>query len=116
MQLYTTEVLPNRAVLHWTYSERPAVGQLLGFFINLHYRNTRFPDQDGVFIVREFYDNISGGEMTEFSHLLIYLSTGVEYNVFVSAATIAGEGPKAKMSFKTVRTGMVTAEMHIHVL
>ena len=35
----------------------------------------------------------------------MYLSPGVGYNVYVSAQTITGEGPQARVTITTLRTG-----------
>ena len=47
------------------------------------------------------------GHVTDFSYPLMYLSPGIGYNVYVSAQTIAGEGPQARVTITTLRTGKV---------
>lgn len=57
-------------------------------------------------VLEDTYDLVpSSATVTNFSYEVMYLSPGVGYNVYVSAHTIAGEGPQARIAISTPRTG-----------
>ena len=107
-QLYTSDLQPTSTQLHWTYSEVPPTGRLLGFKIRLYYQDTHYPERNSRFSHEEMYElptSSPTGRVTDFSYILMYLSPGIGYNVYVSAQTITGEGPQARLTVTTLRMG-----------
>lgn len=104
MQMYTTNLRAESVRIHWTYNETPKPGILVGFAIEVYEHDSRYPERDGTFVIRELFFLTNQDEIN-FSYLLMYLSPGVEYNVLVSALTNAGEGPQGRVSFTTARLG-----------
>ena len=105
--LYASDPQPTSVHLHWSYSEAPPTGRLVGFKIKLYHQDPRYPERNTVLVLEEMYDlMLYSTTVTNFSYILMYLSPGVGYNVYMSAHTIAGEGPQARVAFSTLRTGM----------
>ena len=108
IQLYISDITGESVKLHWSYVEDPPVGMLVGFRIDTYYQDPRYPERYGEFVDEEYYYIISASGHS-FSYTLMYLSAGVDYNMFISAVTHAGEGPGARVSMSTpqTRTGKI---------
>ena len=52
---------------------------------------------------------------TEYTYHLMFLSPGTQYNVLVSAATVAGEGPQARIAVSMLRTGNLDIINHVYM-
>ena len=107
MQFYFTNLQSDSVRVHWVYSESPRTGMLIGFIVYTYEQDTRFPEREGGLVIREVFSLMSNqdSEAEEFSYQLMYLKPGFTYNVFVSAITTAGEGPRGRTSLTTLRTG-----------
>jgi len=104
--LYASDPQPTSVRLRWSYSELPPTGRLLGFKIKLYHQDPRYPERNTILVLEETSDLLpSSAIVTNFSYEVMYLSPGVGYNVYVSAHTIAGEGPQARIAISTLRTG-----------
>ena len=106
MQFYFTDLQSDGVRVHWVYNESPRTGILGGFIVYTYEQDTRFPEREGRLVIREVFSLLSSSDTeTEFSYQLMYLQPGFTYNVFVSAFTNAGEGPRGRTSLTTLRTG-----------
>lgn len=106
-QLYATSIDSTGAVVHWTYEETPQPGNVVGFAIYIYNQIPGFPESQGT-RERRFFDNVATrSSQTSFSHTLTdYFEASESYNIFVAAATIVGEGPRARLSITALREGI----------
>lgn len=108
MHLYASKIQARSVTINWVYNENPPVGRLVGFFISYYLQDERYPNQNGDPIRENLLYTVANLDQIDFSYVISeHLSPGVSYNVYVAAITEGGgDGPPARMSVTTLRTGI----------
>lgn len=116
MHLYASNVQATRVTLNWRYNENPPVGNLVAFYISCYLQDERHPNLNGQPIFENLLYSVSNPKQTDFSYMISdRLLPGVSYNLDIAAVTEisenghGGAGPIARMSFTTLRTGVMNS-------